>query len=127
MLHHLQDLVHRGLAKGFGDLDLQQPALVDAAAKGFVPRAQIPGQGFAGKGAGIQGAFPLGDHPVQGHPFPRGHQDGFAYLHLLRRYLLGLPIPHHTGHIRPDVHQLCDGGPGTAHRVAFKQAPDLVK
>ena len=127
MFHHLQDFVHRGLAKGLGDPDLQKAALVDAAAEGLVPGNQVPGKGLPGQGAGIQGAFPLGHHPVQGHPFPGGHQDGLAHLHLLRGHLLGLPIPEHPSHIRPDVHQLCDGGPGTAHRVAFKQAAHLVK
>ena len=127
VLHQLQDLGYRGLAKGFCGPDLQHAGHVDAAADDLVALPGVPGQALAGQGAGVQGGAALGDDAVDGHLLARLHHDDGADGHLVRVHLYQLAVLLNVGIVRPDVHQRADVLPALAHRVALEQLADLIE
>ena len=127
VLHQLQDLGHRGLAKGLCGPDLQHAGHVDAAADDLVALPGVPGKALAGQGAGVQGGAALGDDAVDGHLLARLHHDDGADGHLVRIHLHQLAVLLNVGIVRPDVHQRADVLPALAHGVALEQLADLIE
>ena len=127
VLHQLQDLGYRGLAKGLGGPDLQHAGHVDAAADNLVALPGVPGQALAGQGAGVQGGAALGDDAVDGHLLARLYHDDGADGHLVRVHLYQLAVLLNVGVVRTDVHQRADVLPALAHRVALEQLADLIE
>ncbi len=127
VLHQLQYLGHRGLAKGLRGPDLQHAGHVDAAADDLVALPGVPGQALAGQGAGVQGGAALGDDAVDGHLLARLHHNDGADGHLVRVHLHQLTVLLDVGVVRTDVHQRADVLPALAHRVALEQLADLIE
>ena len=127
VLHQLQDPGDGGLLAGLRHLDAEKPRLVDAAAEDLVPAVHVPGHGLAGESGGIQGGAALGDGAVQRHPLAGLHHDGLAHGHVLHVHLFDVTVPFHEGGVRPQVHQLADGGPGAVHGHILEELTGLVE
>ena len=127
VLHQVQDLGHRGLAEFPGGTDFQQPGHVDAAADDLVPLPDLPGQGLAGEGGGIQGGGALHHSAVDRNLLAGLDHNNGADGHLVRVYLLQLPVLFHVGVVRADVHQLTDVPAAPAYCIALEPLADLIE
>ena len=90
------------------------------------PGFRLPGQAFAGEGAGVQRRCAFHNHAVNGHLFSGLHHDDAAHFHFIRVYLLQLAISLNISVVRPDIHELADVPAAPAHGVALEPLADLV-
>ena len=91
MLHQVDDLRHRTLAKGLRGTHLDDTREVDATRDHLVALADLARQGLTRQRHRIQGGTAFEDHAVEGHFLSWTDHDGLTHRHTLRRNILLTP------------------------------------
>ena len=125
ILHQIEDLGNGGFAELLGDADGQQAGHVDTAADHFAALGNISGNGFTGQRGGINGGAAFQHNAIQRDALAGTDINGISGLDCLGIHLGQLTVHHDVGVIGTDIHQLCNGTAGTAHRIALEPFTDL--
>ena len=125
MLHEVDNLGNRTLAKALGSTYRDNATQVDATRNDLIVHIHVPRHTLSCQCYRVERRLTCNDDTIQRYLLSRFHHNRLTYADLLRMHINNFCTSSHMRHIRTDVHQVTDALTTLALGITLKEFAHL--